>query len=124
MSTKIERVAEHISNMRAEDVVDLWREYCLKQRYYDDIYEDMPEFDDRHSTMTPLQVAKLVYKQDFNTDADYYKETIWGPTSFDTAQDCVKDMDIDAMVKYIVNNDDWLYDEDIQEILTEEEEEE
>ena len=124
MSTKIERITDHIGDMRAEDVVSLWREYCLKQQYYDDIYEDMCEFDDLHNGMTPLQVAKLVYRQDFNPDADYYKETIWGVTSFDTAEDCVKDMDIKAMIGYIVRNDDWLYDEDIQEILTDEEEEE
>ena len=59
------------------------------------LWSEMEQFDEDFGDLTPLQVAKMVYNNDFNPDARYYGRVGDGPyVSLETRYDLLK----------------WLYD--------------
>ena len=120
---KRERVAVCISNMSDSRLVSVWNEYCYANSYYEDVFEDMGMFDDHHCGMKPLEIANLLWDEDFNPNHEFYREG-YRIRSFAYASDCVNEMDIDSLINWIVNEDDWLHDKDIRDALFEEDENE
>lgn len=120
---KRERVAECISNMSTRRLVSVWNEYCYANYYYEDVFEDMGSFDDLHCAMKPLEIANLLWDEDFNPNHEFYREG-YRIRSFAYASDCVNEMDTDSLINWIVNEEDWLHDEDIRDALSEEDDDE
>lgn len=120
---KRERVAECISNMSDSRLVSVWNEYCYANYYYDDVFVGMGMFDELHDGMKPLEIANLLWDEYFNPNHEFYREG-YRIRSFAYASDCVNEMDLVSLVNHIVNNDDWLHDEDIRDALYDEDEEE
>ena len=116
-----DKVRAVIDEMDSADVVDIWNEYCDKQNYFDDKYLYMDEFDDLFCGCTPLKIAEVVYQEDFNPRQDYFKEGVYGVTSYEDAWACVCDMDLDSLVDYIVENDEDFHNDDLREALDYEE---
>lgn len=116
-----DKVRAVIDDMNSSDVVELWNEYCDKQKYFEDRYLYMDEFNDLFCGSTPLKIAEVVYQEDFNPMHDYFKDGIYGVTSYEDAYDCVCDMDLNSLVDYIVDNDEDFHNSDIREALDYEE---
>ena len=60
----------------------------------------------------------------FSTNDGYYYHTIYGITSFNSWDDYESPIDANDLIKYIIDNDDELNNQDIRDILDDEEEEE
>lgn len=70
-----ERVLDIVKDMDADDVVNLWNEYCRKHRYEEDIIytfnED--EVNEQLGDYTPFDAMNTAYFGDYFPTADYFK---------------------------------------------------
>lgn len=111
-----ERVRKAIDDsLSSRDLVEIWNEYSNKMGYYEDRYYEMELFNDQCNGMTPLEIAEMLYKADFNPSHKYFKDNMWGITSFENDSDC--DIELDDVIDYIVDNDEDFGDSRIREIL-------
>ena len=113
-----QRVREAIDNsLSDDDILEIWNGYCDRNQYYEDRFDDMDMFNLRYEGLTPLEIAKIVFKADFNPDHKYYRDGIYGVKSYEDAGDC--DIDIDTLVDYIVKDDEDFGFDEIREALDE-----
>ena len=117
--TKRERVSEAIEDMLSTDLIDVWNMYCDKGNNLEDRYLYMEEFNELFYGCTPLKIAEVVYDEDFNPNHEYFKEGIYGVTSYEDAWSCVCDMDTDMLIDYIVDNDESFRNQDLRIALSE-----
>ena len=140
MSELKERIMEALKGMSSGDLVALWNYYCDACNYCDDRIYYMEDFDDFYSASTPLEVATRVFyghdelsdESNFNPNREFfYFNGYANPVSLDY----IEYIDIldkwadspfcpDDVADYIVDNQDALYNDEIQEILNEASEEE
>lgn len=115
-------ILECLNNMNTDDLVNIHNEYCEANNDIDDRIESMIEFDDLLYGKKPSEIAEMVSGEDFNVGDDYFWFTIYGIESSDFADD----MPIykEDIAKYIEDERDSLYNDEIQEIIDEYEEEE
>lgn len=115
-------IIECLNNMSTDDLVNIHNEYCEADNDPDDRIESMIEFDDLLYGKKPSEIAEIISGQDFNVSDNYFWFTIYGVESADFADD----MPIyrEDIAKYIEEEHDSLYNDEIQEIIDEYEEEE
>lgn len=97
------------------DAVSIWNEYCDKNRYNDNMIYDISMLDDMMVGLTPTEILKRA--DDINIDDDYFWDTLYGVTSGDLTD---SPYDVEALAKYIVDNDDDLYNAELRDFLDEE----
>ena len=114
-----EKLAAYIGDMQEDKAISLHNEYCEHDHKYDDHIYDMDEFDEIVGECLPSDVARMCYYVDFcPTDSYFWYNGYGNLVSSDyPATDDESPFYINDIIKYIVDNDDDLGDEEIREIL-------
>lgn len=119
-----ELVCKCLESMSEYDMVDVYNEYCDKNRYYDDRIFPMYELEDYIGDLSQYTIGDLFGRfqmDDFNFDHKFFRETIYGIESTDYAEGWIE---TDELVDYIVEHEDCLGNKDIKEALLEADEDE
>lgn len=122
-------VTQHIEQMDTSEIVTIWNEYCSASGNMDDYIYSMDDFDEIMGGMKPWKIAHACYcGGDFCPVHDYFwfngygnlesADTIWGGTDDESP------VYIPEIAAYIVDEENALYNDEIQEILDEFESEE
>lgn len=121
--TRYEKIREAIDEMHGAEIVDLHNEYCDAANYPDDHIYSMEDFDEIMSGMTPWEIVRAAYYSGkFCPARGWFWFNGYGNLESD---DFVPDIiDMDAIAKYIDENDDDLGNSDIADILEADEDEE
>lgn len=136
-----EKLLELFKSMDDSDIINVWNEYCSMVNCFDDEimdYETLEEYisnDSKNNTITWLN--RFYYGSDdyssdeasANPNRNYFTFNGYGNiVSFDYIYNSCSEefnhIDIDALIDYIVENKESFYNDDIQAILDEEENEE
>ena len=130
---KNEKLLELFTNMDDSELVSVWNEYCCTTNSEGEIldYETLEEYisnDSIHNTLDWLN--RFYFGSDeysteegsANPNRNYFTFNAYGNViSFDYIYNSYtkefNHMDIDELIEYIIENDDALYNDDIQEIL-------
>ena len=135
-----EKLLELFKDMDDSDIVSVWNEYCYASNSYDDEIldydrlEDLIKCDSQNDAF--YWINRFFYGSDdysneggANPNRDYFIFNSYGNIiSFDYIYNSYSEkfnhIDIDALIDYIVENKESFYNDDIQAILDEEENEE
>lgn len=115
-------VTQHIEQMDTSEIVAIWNEYCAASGYMDNYIHHMDDFDEIMDGMKPWEIARACYYSgNFCPAHDYFwfngygnlesADTIWGGTNDKSP------VYIPEIAAYIVDEEDALYNDEIQEIL-------
>ena len=111
---------EAIESLNDDELVSLHNEYCDKCNYTDDRIYSMYEFDELFTGCSPLEIVDKI-ESNFNSNHNYFKFNGYGyAESIDYPDYHIEKEDI---ATYIDDNDDSLYNNELQDILDEYEEE-
>ena len=113
-----ERIREILEGMTADEYVQVWNDYCDKNRYTDDMVYSMTEFDYLYETFSPLEIVRAVEGNSFNSDDDYFVTTIYGVKS---SCDPLSLTYIDGLIDDIERDRDDFGVSEIRELFEEEE---
>lgn len=121
-----EKVREVIENMGNAEAVDMWNNYCEACKCPDDIIYYMSEFDEIMEYSTPWKIARACCYGDFCAAHEWFWFNSYG--NLESSDFPIIDGDspfsLNSVVDYIIENNDPLYNDEIQEILDEEDEDE
>ena len=121
-----EKVREAIDGMQTPDVIGMWTEYCISCNMQDDIIYDMSDFDEVMEHESPWRIARACCYGDFCAAHDYFWFNSYG--NLESCDFPIIDesspLSVDCVVAHIVKNNDSLWNDEIQEILDEKDEEE
>ena len=110
----IEEIKEFLEDMSESDIFYMWNDYNDRNSYDDHIY-NMSEFDEMMSWKTPTEIADLVYRNDFNTNCEYFT---WGV--YLNCGDYIDDfVSYDDLAQYIYDNDEDFDNDDLRDFLDE-----
>lgn len=114
-----EKIIECINDMETMDIIQLHNEYCDATNGYDDQIYSMDDFEEICSGQDAYWVACRVFYGDFDPNDEYIMFTAYG--NFRTLNEYNVDEYIytDDIADYIADNNDSLYNDDIQDILDE-----
>ena len=125
--TKLEMIIEGLYNVLDNELIEIHNNYCIANTYMDDYIYNMSELDDvlqgnASDILSQIDIAE------FDINDRYFIDTIYGYRSFGYACSDACEIDVEAIAKYILDNDDELGNGEIltvlDEIAVEEEEEE
>ena len=125
-------IKDVIEDMDRDSKVSLWNEYCDKARRYDDCIEYMDSLPKLFDTSSADGLFNLLNRFYFGHDSNDEKSNACPNRDYFTfngygniiTTDYPEDfMDIDELAEYIVDNDDPLYDDDIDKLLEDAEDE-
>jgi hypothetical protein len=119
-----ELVCKCLESMREYEKVDVYNEYCDKNKCYDDKIYPMYELEDYIGDLSQYTIGDLFGRfqmEDFNFDDAFFRDTIYGIESANYVE-CW--METDELVDYIVEHEDCLGNKDIEEALLEADEDE
>lgn len=127
------QVLEVLKNMDDSELSSVWNEYCDRCNMYDDRIESMdmlPEYFNDDDIFNILNRAffgsdQFNNESSFNPNRDYFTFNGYGNL---VSLECIgwneyandfmySGLDIDALVDYIIDNNDSLYCDDIQVLL-------
>ena len=119
-------VFDTINNMSDSEMIDLWNEYCGDNGYYDDRIEYFDEgvFNDLMSGKTPYEIYQIIDNSDISFFDDYCRYD--GYDELNTFSDIYDSIDIDDLVKWVIEEENDLCNFDIDELynkLSDEDEE-
>lgn len=114
-----ERLKELFENESNIDLIMVHNEYCDAVNDYDGRIYSMDEFDDIMSGCKPWEVTRSAFFGDFNPTHDYFKFNGYGNLQSIYEYELDRYIDIDAIIDYIIENNDALYYSAVQEILDE-----
>lgn len=118
--TKQDKIKELLENMSDGELLSVYNEYCDSANIYDNGVYDMEEFDEIMSGQDPWEIARSCFYGDFRPCDKYFSFNGYGNlVSFDYISDKIS---VEEIAEYITENNNALYNDDIQEILDEEEE--
>lgn len=120
---KKERLIELLENMAASELLEVWREYCNNTNNYDDEIYDIDMFDEVCDGQSPSWIANRIHYGDYYPTAEFFKFDGYGNIQSIYAYEIASYIDIGDMAEYILDNEDSLYNDEIQEILDEDEDE-
>ena len=118
-------VFDTINNMSDSEMIDLWNEYCGDNGYYDDRIEYFDEgvFNDLMSRKTPYEIYQIIDNSDISFFDDYCR---YNGYELNTFSDIYDSIDIDDLVKWVIEEEKDLCNFDIDELynkLSDEDEE-
>lgn len=129
-----EKILEVLKGMDDNAIISIWNEYCDKCNMYDDRVYYMEELDDIFYGQDVTYILNRAFfghdqwseESAFNPNRDYLTFNGYGNlisldwVSYNEYADSFGDcIDIDALVDYIVENNDSLYNDEIQNVLDE-----
>ena len=110
--TRYEMILEFLEDMNTGDAVVLHNDYCDAVNYVDDRYYSMYEFDDLFCGCSPLDIVDKI-GNDFNSCDDYFYFDGYGYAKSVS----YPEIDFEEIAQYIDDNDDPLWNSDIQHII-------
>ena len=121
-----EKVREAIDGMQTPDVIGMWNEYCISCNMQDDIIYGMSDFDEVLEHESPWRIARACCYGDFCAAHEWFWFNSYGNLESSDFPIIGGDspFSLNNVVDYIVKNNDPLYNDEIQEILDEEDEDE
>lgn len=129
-----EKILEVLKGMDDNAIISIWNEYCDKCNMYDDRVYYMEELDDIFYGQDVTYILNRAFfghdqwseESAFNPNRAYFTFNGYGNlisldwVSYNEYADSFGDcIDIDALVDYIVENNDSLYNDEIQNVLDE-----
>lgn len=115
-----EKIDEYIYDLRDEQKMWLWNEYCDRAGYSDDAVYSFDEETINEMFSSPYDALRASYFGTVSFNDNYFKFN--GYANLETGD--IDDLaDFDDMIDYIIDNDDDLGEPDIREIIDEENEE-
>lgn len=105
-----EEITTIIEEMNIDEQFWLFRQYCEDANYYDDMPERVDDIDELFDGMKPLETLDKL--KGLNTSWDYFCFNGYGNVEEWEGIDFVSEV-----VDYIIENEDALYNGDIQEVL-------
>lgn len=135
---KFERIMDALKEMNESDLVNVWNEYCYATNRYDDEILDayrmedwINNSDDTFNILNRFFFGSDDYddKSSANPNRNYFTFNGYGNIiSFDYIYNSYKNefnyIDVDDLVDYIIENDESFYNDDIQDILDDADDEE
>ena len=114
-----------IDNMSDSEIIDLWNEYCGENGYYDDRIEYFDEgvFNDLMAGKTPYEIYQIIDNSDISFFDDYCH---YDGYELNTFSDIYDSIDIDDLVKWVIEEEKDLCNFEIDELynkLSDEDEE-
>ena len=108
-------VTDTIGNMSDSEMIDLWNEYCGDNRYYNDRVEYFDEsvFNDLMSGKTPYEIYQIIDNSDISFFDDYCH---YDGYELNTFSDVYDSIDIDGLVKWVIEEEKDLCNFDIDEL--------
>lgn len=114
-----EKLNALFENMSTSELLSVHFEYCNAVNACDDYIYSMDDFDEIMGNMKPWEIACCCYYGDFNPGAaDYFKFNGYGNIVSMCEYEIKRHIYIDDIIDYIIRNNDALYNDDIQDILT------
>ena len=120
---KREKLVELISDLGNLDVIMLHNEYCSAAKYYDDEIFPMDCFNEMFSGCDPIEIASMVWSNDFNPKRDYFTSGVY-LNAFDFWDDKDSPVCLSDIADYCLRHDDELGNDDVRDFLDELNEEE
>lgn len=121
MEDRIEQIRDYLENLDDDSLLYIYRNYCDETENVDDDIYSMDDFDEIMESTKPWEVARACYFGDFRPCDKYFEFNGYGNiVSFNYISDKV---DIDEIARFIVENNNSLYDGEIESILNGEDEE-
>ena len=120
MMTKKEELKELLENMSNDELITMWNEYQYNINGCDHIYS-MDDFDEIMSSQSPWEVARTCYYSGKFCPAHEY---FWfnGYGNAESSDYPTDNIYIDDLIDYIIDNNDSLYNNEVEDILNNEEE--
>jgi hypothetical protein len=112
------KLRELLEDMKDSDLIEVWNEYCYNTGYMDD-YIEFNDPDEFLCGKKPSEVLEALYLERYNPNDSYVVYTIYGYKSFDYATSENSPVDISDIIKYVVDNEESLENDDIDELLEE-----
>lgn len=119
--TRCEKIEELLGEMTIADLVSIHNEFCKAANYFDNYIYLMDEFDEIMSGLTPWEIARSTYYGTFSPVDKYFWFNGYGNLDSDHFP---TNIFVEDIAEYIDRTENALYNDEIQEILDEEEEEE
>lgn len=120
--SKLDAVRETLENMTDSDLLSVHREYCEQVNAYDDTIYSMDEFNEIMSGQDADWIANRIYYGDYNPTADYFRFNGYGNIESVFSFQLSEYIDTDTIAEWITEHENALYNDEIQEILDEFEE--
>ena len=117
--TKREQLSKLLNEMCEPDLVYLYNEYCQETNNYDDEIYPIDMFDEINRELDPWEIAAKVFYGDFNPNHDYFKFNGYANFISINKWDLDRFIDVEDIVKYILENDEDFNENDIRYILDE-----
>ena len=112
-----DKLRELLESMSDGDIITVWNEYQNNVNGENQIY-NMSDFDELLNDMSPWEIARAAYYSGkFCPAHDYFWFNGYG--NLESSDFPTDNIYIDDIVDYIINNNDSLYNDDIQEVLDE-----
>lgn len=105
-----EKVTEIIEDMDLNEQYSIFTEYCQNNNLYDDMPEYVDNIDDLASGMSPTEILEKF--GDIDLSWNYFCFNGYGNVEEWNGIDYISEV-----VDYIIENEDSLYNDDIQEVL-------
>lgn len=120
--SKLDAIREALENMTDSDLLSVHREYCEQVNAYDDTIYSMDEFNEIMSGQDADWIANRIYYGDYNPTADYFRFNGYGNIESVFSFQLSEHIDTDTIAEWITEHENALYNDEIQEILDEFEE--
>lgn len=117
MNKNFDEVKEYLEELGNNDLQTLWNAYCEQDNYCDSYIYSMDEFDEIMGSTEPSRLAQMIYYGDFCPNADCFVFDGCGNLKSGYADELA---DIDTLAHYIVDNENYLGDDDLEEFCEEE----
>lgn len=104
-----------IDNMSDSEMIELWNEYCGDNGYYDDRIEYFDEgvFNDLMAGKTPYEIYQIIDNSDISFFDDYCH---YDGYELNTFSDVYDSIDIDDLVKWVIEEERDLCNFEIDEL--------
>lgn len=110
-------ITEYLESLSSSALLSIHSEFCSAANYYDNEVFSMDDFDEIASGWKPLELAQRIFYGSFNPNDDYFYFNGYG--NLESTSYPADLVDIQAIVDYIVENGEDLYNDEIREMLDE-----
>ena len=114
-----EKILECLEEMKISDLLAIHRKYLESVNGYDDFVYSMDDFDEIVDGQSPSWIACRIFYGDFNPNDTLFKFNGYGNLVSFKEYELSDHIYLDDIADHIIENNDSLYNEDIQEILDE-----
>ena len=117
--TITEKIRKALDGMDDCDLIAINREYLDNVNGWDNTIYNMEDLNEILDGSTPEKIARLIFYGEFNPNADYFTFNGYGNLQSIWSYELREYIYIDEIIDYIVENNDPLYNDEIEAILEE-----